>query len=61
MIATSEFVLRLPNAALLGSLIAIERGRRARTAGPHTHMVACVAAESLRGIDGVRAIKLSPN
>lgn len=44
MIATSEIVLRLLTAALLGSLIGIERERRAWTAGLRTHMVVCVAS-----------------
>jgi putative Mg2+ transporter-C (MgtC) family protein len=47
MITTYEIVLRLAVAALLGSLIGIERERRAWTAGLRTHMLVCVSASLL--------------
>lgn len=44
MLSPREIILRLLIAAVLGSLIGVERERRAWTAGLRTHMVVCVAS-----------------
>ncbi len=44
MVTTSEMILRLFVAAILGSIIGWERERRAWTAGLRTHMMVCLGA-----------------